>query len=140
MNRSRAIAIADRAALVSLKLLAAINLLFLASFLIMIALAMGKARAEVPVCNGADMLAALQKSVPAKLAAITSEAAATPNGNGLLWKVEKAGAKPSFLFGTMHMTDVRMMELREPGRAAFDAADTLLEILRQGSYTVSAVN
>jgi hypothetical protein len=55
MNRSRASAIADRAASLTLKLIAAINLLFLISFLIVATLAVGKARAEIPSGAGVDI-------------------------------------------------------------------------------------
>jgi len=122
----RVIAIADRAALVSLKLLVALNVLFFLSFLIVALLAAGRARAETPVCAGADMLSALQKDDPATYRKIEAEAAATPNGKGLLWKLEKTGEKPSFLFGTMHMTDPRVTTLPPEAQKAFDAAGTLI--------------
>ncbi|TGQ03733.1 polysaccharide biosynthesis protein GumN, partial [Mesorhizobium sp. M00.F.Ca.ET.217.01.1.1] len=83
----RVIAIADRTALASLRLLVALNILFFLSFLIIALLAAGKARAETPACAGADMLSALQKDDPATYRKIETEAAATPNGKGLLWKL-----------------------------------------------------
>ncbi|CCV04428.1 exported hypothetical protein [Mesorhizobium metallidurans STM 2683] len=52
----RAIAIADRAALGSLKLLVALNVLFFLSFLVVALLAAGKVQAEIPVRTGADTL------------------------------------------------------------------------------------
>jgi uncharacterized protein len=55
MNRSRAIATADRAASLSLRLIAAINVLFLISFLIVATLAASKARAEIPSGTGVDI-------------------------------------------------------------------------------------
>ncbi|RWM22285.1 MAG: polysaccharide biosynthesis protein GumN [Mesorhizobium sp.] len=122
----RVIAIADRTALASLKLLVALNVLFFLSFLIVALLAAGKAHAETPVCAGADMLSALQKDDPAVYQKIETEAAATPNGKGLLWKLEKAGERPSFLFGTMHMTDPRVTTLPPAAQKAFDAADTVV--------------
>ncbi|MGX9147350.1 TraB/GumN family protein [Mesorhizobium sp. 128a] len=122
----RAIAIADRAALASLKLLVALNALFFLSFLVVLLLAMGKAHAEAPVCTGADLLSALQKDDPATYARIETEAAATPNGKGLLWKLEKSGEKPSFLFGTMHMTDPRVTTLPPAAKRAYDAAGTII--------------
>jgi uncharacterized protein YbaP (TraB family) len=123
---NRAIAIADHAASLSLKLIAAINVLFLISFLVTAALAVGMARADIPVCVGNDMLAALQKDDPALLAKIEREAAATPNGKGLLWRLEKPGERPSFLLGTMHMTDPRVTKLTPAAQKAFDAADTVV--------------
>ena len=49
----------------TLKLIAAINVLFLISFLIVATPAAGKARAEIPACTGIDMLAALEETDPA---------------------------------------------------------------------------
>ena len=62
----------------------------------------------MPACTGNDMLAALERTIRRCSRGSSSEAAATLNGKGLLWKLEKAGEKPSFLFGTMHMTDPRV--------------------------------
>lgn len=133
----RAIAIADRSAVLLLKLIAAINVLFFLSFLFMAMLASSQARADaMPVCNGADLLAALQREDPAKYAEVEREAAATPNGRGLLWKLEKEGQAPSFLFGTMHMTDKRVTTLPPAAKKAFDAAGAVViettDVLDQG--------
>lgn len=43
-------------------------------------------------------------------------------GQGLLWKVERAGAPPNYLFGTIHITDGRVLDLPPQVRAAFDGA------------------
>lgn len=122
----RALAIADRTALTALALIVGLNVLFLISFVVMTLLAMGKAYAEAPACKGSDMLAALRKSDPALVAAITAEADKTPNGKGLLWKIEKAGEKPSYLFGTMHMADPRVTALPATARQAFETADKVV--------------
>jgi uncharacterized protein YbaP (TraB family) len=122
----RIIAIAERTSLVSLKLIAAIHVLFFLSFLAVALLAAGRAHADMPVCTGADLTAALKKDDPAAYEKIEAEAAATPNGKGLLWKLEKPGARPSWLFGTMHMTDPRVTTLPPAAQMAFDAADTVV--------------
>ena len=119
----RVIAIADRAALVSLKLLVALNVLFFLSFLIVMLLA-GRAHAED--CAGTDLLVGLKKDDPATFSKIEAEAAAVPNGKGLLWKLEKPGEEPSFLFGTMHMTDPRVTTLPPAAQKAYDAAGTII--------------
>lgn len=121
----RVIAIADRAALVSLKLLAALNLLFFLSFILVLLLA-GRAHAEAPACGGADLLAGLEKTDPAAFKKVEAEAAAVPNGKGLLWKLEKSGEKPSYLFGTMHVTDARVTTLPTVAQQAYDGADTII--------------
>lgn len=122
----QAIALADRLSLPALKLLAALNVLFFLSFLIFLLIAGGKAQAETPGCVGTDLTVNLQKDQPAIYQKIADEAAATPNGKGLLWKLEKPGQKPSYLFGTMHMTDSRVTTLPVPAQKAFDEADTLI--------------
>ena len=122
----RAIAVADRLSLPALKMLAALNLLFFISFLIVLLFVAGKAHAEMPACTGADITAGLQKDDPAAYRKIEAEAAATPNGKGLLWRLEKQGEKPSYLFGTMHMTDPRVTTLPAAAQSAFDAADTVV--------------
>lgn len=43
-------------------------------------------------------------------------------GQGLLWKVERAGAAPSYVFGTIHSEDARVLALPQPVRQAFDGA------------------
>lgn len=117
---------ADRAALISLRLLVAVNFLFLLSFLFVATLAIGRAHAQEPACTGHDMLAELAAGDPALLARIEAEAAATPNGKGVLWKIEKAGVAPSFLLGTMHMTDPRVTALAPAAQAAFDQSSTVV--------------
>jgi uncharacterized protein YbaP (TraB family) len=120
----RIMAMADRAALLSLKGLVALNLLFLLSFLVILLLA-GRAGAET-VCSGKDMTVALQKDDPATYGKIEAEAAATLNGEGLLWKLERRGERPSWLFGTMHLTDPRVVTLPAAAQKAFDASGTVV--------------
>lgn len=123
---NRILAIADRGAMPVLKLIAAINVLFLLAFLATVALAMSEARAEAPACTGKEMLTPLEASDPALYEKIQGEAAATLNGKGLLWKIEKAGETPSYLFGTMHMTDPRVTSLPADARKVFDTAGTVV--------------
>ena len=122
----KAVAFADRAASVSLWLVALANMLFLFAFLATLLLLGSRAEAAAPVCTGKDMIAAMAVADPAALEKIRSEAAKTPNGAGLLWKIEKEGAKPSFLFGTMHMTDPRVVSLPPVAQAAFDTSETVV--------------
>lgn len=49
---------------------------------------------------------------------------------GLLWKLEKTGVKPSYLLGTLHSEDAAIVELPESGMAALQDADRVgLEIV-----------
>lgn len=88
----------------------------------------GEARAATPVCTGTDMVDEIQDSDPELYAAIAAEAAQTQNGENLLWRIapREAGSAPSFLFGTMHVTDPRVLALPEPVRAAFAKSDTVV--------------
>lgn len=122
----RFVAFADRASLVSLKLLAAFNVLFFILFFAVAFLLATQARAQAPVCTGSDMLADLAKSDPALLERIEAEAKKTVNGEGLLWKLEKPGREPSWLYGTMHVTDPRVTTLEAAAQKAFDASETFV--------------
>ncbi len=60
------------------------------------------APAGLAACAGTNMLEALARSDPAARGAIRARAAATPNGEGRFWLVERSGTPASYLFGTFH--------------------------------------
>lgn len=86
----------------------------------------GAARAEGTSCDGVNLVGKLASESPEKLAEARREAAATANGLGRLWKIEKQGREPSWLFGTMHVTDPRVTQLPITAQDAFDTADTVV--------------
>ncbi len=45
-----------------------------------------------------------------------------PYGAGLLWKLERGGVAPSYLFGTIHITDERVLQLPAEVAQTFDGA------------------
>lgn len=106
-----------------LKIIAAANALFFASFLGIAIMASGDARAADIVCAGQNMLPGM---AAATLKQVEADAAKTPNGDARLWKIEKAGLKPSYLFGTMHMTDPRVISLTPEAQKVYDGADTVV--------------
>ncbi len=59
-------------------------------------------------CGASDLLKGLAKSDPEAHARVIAAANAIPNGEGLLWRIDKPGLQPSYLFGTMHSTDTRL--------------------------------
>ena len=59
------------------------------------------------------------------MARIDRAAEATPFGRGRFWRLEKAGMKPSYLYGTMHVADDRATALADEVRAAIAGADTV---------------
>ena len=60
------------------------------------------------------------------MAKLEAKANETLNGKGTLWKIEKQGLPPSWLFGTIHMTDPRVTSLSPPAQTAFDGANTVV--------------
>lgn len=124
MNRT--FPLADRAALLGLKLLAAINVLAFLAALAVAIMAASRVHAEPAPCVGRNLIDALKAEDAAAYARIIADGDATLNGKGRLWRVEKAGQKPSFLFGTVHMTDPRATTLPAAAQQAFDGADTVV--------------
>jgi uncharacterized protein YbaP (TraB family) len=43
---------------------------------------------------------------------------------GLLWRIERDGLSPSYLFGTIHVTDERVLDVPEPVTSALGESDT----------------
>jgi uncharacterized protein len=84
------------------------SILFSLSFALLGSQSTAVAKAIPTSCGATDLLKALAKSEPAAYQKIISAAKAIPNGEGLLWRIEKAGVQPSYLFGTMHSTDPRL--------------------------------
>jgi hypothetical protein len=81
--------------------------------------------AAAAACNGKDLLAELHSQDPSAYASLMAEAESVANGESVLWKIEKEGIAPSFLFGTMHITDERVTGLSEPVRNALADARTV---------------
>ncbi|MFZ2099728.1 MAG: TraB/GumN family protein [Oricola sp.] len=83
------------------------------------------ARAD-DTCGGVNVLDEMKRDDPARYARVMAEADATPNGDTLLFRIEKPGVAPSWLFGTMHLTDERVVNLPDGAREAFDGAKTVV--------------
>ncbi len=54
-----------------------------------------------------------------------SEASASP-AEGLLWKITKDSLPPSYLFGTIHSSDPRVLDLPPPVRQALESSNCLI--------------
>lgn len=125
LHKSR-LALADRLADAGLWLMAAIHALIALSFLVVLA-DLSPARAEdLPTCTGNNLLTKFEKDDPAGYAKLRAEADATPNGKAIFWKVEKEGKPASWLLGTMHVTDPRVLAMPEAARTAYDKAATVI--------------
>jgi uncharacterized protein len=56
-----------------------------------------------------------------------------PFGEGLLFKIERDGKRPNYLFGTMHVADLDILTLPQPVRDAFQGSRRLaIEIVWNG--------
>lgn len=77
-------------------------------------------------CNGKNLIPAFEKEHPDLYAKVLAEAAKIPNGEAIFWRIDKPGLKPSYLLGTMHVTDPRVTALPEAARAPFAAAAGLI--------------
>jgi uncharacterized protein len=88
---------------------------------------------EIPqACQGNNLLTALEKANPAAADAIRKEAEGTLNAGPLLWKITPGnGAKPSWLMGTMHVTDTRVATLPEETKAKIAASRVIALELRE---------
>lgn len=97
------------------------------------------AAAEPPTCSGRDMLAEMQASDPAAYARVLAAAEATSDARAVLWRIEAKDVPPSYLFGTVHLTDNRVNALSERVRAALDEVKQIaLEVADVSPQSVSA--
>lgn len=96
--------------------------------LVLTLLSLTEAHASEPAitCSGNDILAAMQSKNPVAYDAIVAEANSVPNGKGTFWKIEKPGVEPSWLLGTMHISDPRVLAMPAGAQAAFDKAATVI--------------
>ena len=88
------------------------------------ALLLAKPAYAAEACGGKNLVAEITDATV--LAKIDAEAAAQPNGKGLLWRIGKAGLPDSYLFGTMHVTDIRVLKLPANAEAAFTKSTSLV--------------
>jgi uncharacterized protein len=90
-------------------------------------LAPGRAHAAgAMACEGKSLVESLKSKSPELYAEALREGEATPNGQGRFWRIGKPGLDPSYLFGTMHVTDPRVTELPATAESAFDSADIVV--------------
>lgn len=114
---------------------AVIHTLAALSLLVVLTMASAAKADDDLSCGGHNLIAGLQQKDPAAYAKIAKEAAAIPNSQSIFWKVEKDGVPTSYLFGTMHLSDPRVVDMPKGAQEAFDASGTLIvesdEILDQ---------
>jgi uncharacterized protein YbaP (TraB family) len=85
--------------------------------------------AQTHSCPVRNLVESWKTEHPAAYAKIRSEADATLNGKNIFWKVEKEGVLPSYLLGTVHVSDPRVQMLQEKLQSTFDnVANVVLEL------------
>ena len=115
---------ADRLADAALRLLATFHIAVAVAFLFVLA-SLAPAHAAA-TCGGENLLPKLEREDPAAYAKLRAAADAEPNGKAIFWKIEKDGVAPSWLLGTMHVTDPRVLAMPEAARAAYAGAETVV--------------
>lgn len=77
-------------------------------------------------CAGQDLVEIMQRDEPQKYQKLTAEADGVLNGKGTFWRIEKDGLEPSYLLGTMHVTDPRVLNMPKGAQEAFASAKTVV--------------
>jgi hypothetical protein len=78
--------------------------------------------------------------VAAALATADASAAELPFGDSRAWRVERDGAAPSFVLGTMHVTDPEVTAIPDGIRAAFDGSRVLAVELTMDAETMTRLS
>lgn len=76
-------------------------------------------------CVAESIIAELDRKDPVKTARILREAGEVKNSEAMLWRVERNGVAPSYLFGTVHVADRSLMILSAPTLTALRASTTV---------------
>lgn len=105
---------------------ALLHVIFALIFLIVLLLASTRADAAQNVCQGINLIDKMAVEAPADLHKIRQAADRIPNGDSLFWRIEGNGQEASWLYGTMHVTDPRVLKMNDKALAGFTAAKTIV--------------
>lgn len=116
------------------------TLRFTLAFLSILLPSVSFAAEDVPAqCKGADMLAEMQSKAPDIYKKVMAESDGLPNTEAMLWKIEKPGGAPSYLFGTMHLSDPRIATLSPAVKEAISHSKSVtLEVADLSDKAVAA--
>jgi uncharacterized protein len=94
------------------------------------------AEAEAPApCQGSDL-----SQVEGLAAAEAARADDLVNGDGLLWRIEKPGLAPSYLFGTIHSTDESALAIARRAAQSINGAKIVATELGGPIDTIERAN
>jgi len=77
-------------------------------------------------CTGLNLLDTLKASDPARHIRIVEESQSLENGNAVLWKIARPGQPPSYLLGTVHLSDRRVTRLSNAAKNAIRASKSVV--------------
>ncbi len=100
----------------------------LSFFAIVLALMLAPAGASAnePACKGHDLIARMQADQPGVFADVMAKAAQEPNGEAMFWRIDGASnGQPSWLLGTIHLSDDRVTTLSPAVRQAIKSAQAV---------------
>ncbi|MGH6837847.1 MAG: TraB/GumN family protein [Methylocella sp.] len=104
------------------------------------ALCLAASRPVQADCDGHDLFPALRSEAPAAYAAMESAAGAMPFRHGKLFRLSRPGAEPSYLFGTLHLSDPRITRFSALLRAAIAGSKiVVLESVETGTALRGAI-
>jgi uncharacterized protein YbaP (TraB family) len=76
-------------------------------------------------CASQSVLYDLDHTNRQKLERILDDASRIQNGDAVLWRIDKDGLAPSYLFGTVHVLDPTLQDLSPAVRSAIDQSKTV---------------
>jgi uncharacterized protein YbaP (TraB family) len=85
----------------------------------------GQAWADASACAGRPILDEIKRDRPTVWAKAEKDFSAVPNSSGVFWRISKPGVPDSWLLGTMHVPDARILSLTPAVAAAFQKATTV---------------
>ena len=89
-------------------------------------------KTQPPACKGTSVLEAERAKHPKEYDAAMKQASKVQNGNAIFWKIERKGIKqPSYLFGTIHITDPRVNNLPDSTLGAIKNARVIALELKE---------
>lgn len=80
---------------------------------------------EEKACRAESILTELDRKDPQNTARILRDAANIKNAEAMLWRIERDGIEPSYLFGTIHVTDASLTALSPRTLTALRASTTV---------------
>ena len=97
-------------------------------------------RQHAEVCEGVDLIARLAKTDPIGHRRIVMRSAESQNSQAIFWLIEKEGLEPSYLLGTVHLTDDRVKQLPVAAEMALGRAEqVVVETYFDSEETVESV-